>query len=867
MALWIFRRRSQRKRSHSEAEGPASQQRPPARSQTVADAVAAPLPTTLKKRRTEPNKLQRRARASSYSPGRGDSISVPKRKRATVPPPLPTSAGSGAEGSNPDFATAAAASGRDDAEMAGALGDDVYRRVPTLHNKPSGGQLKTARKSSKRRREDQDREAELRAISKTNFTPLRPATDDWNAGRPIKKDIKRAKTMFGGRWHNPSSDVSLPTAGSIHSSLSSDSDHAAYKVSPLNALAPRPTLRYSSFPRWAPSSGSGPARAVSGKRKLSEPIPEATLRAHKRIDDLADDFDASDLREVMERDNRRREKRRLRDQEKMDRRLARRAEKQREVEAAAAESGDEPPTNLERGALGRELIGLGIEPASAVVSNSVHRRPSDATNENVDDSAAPADDEDEEGPGTATPRPFKTSRSSSISPEIPLAVKKPDTPTEPAVAGSASEPAPAVAPAAVQLVEPPSEPVAEPIRESVVPELLPSPRQKGLLRKKSRSKSTIQSDMSRSNASPATGRNSSLADKVRKVSDGSKSKASISWSMLFKWATKNNRGSEPSSFSNTSRDSMPPALLQLPPQPQVVNYVPPRKMSSGVPKRTMSRFREDLPELPLSPPDSRVQSPDVEPPVPTLPENLGTPAVHQRAMRNDTPTSDEVMRQTPQSWRPDDEPAPSPEPPSISLASIDSEASWLSGRLAAKRSIGMRDRYHRRNMSGVSDDNTTTNTDEDYGIGDDDYLDRLTPAPYGGGASGSASNANRLSTGDARPSSDEDGARSGGPAKWGAVGKQPTMVHAAAVNMMKSREGLVNYDYDRRDEDLGEDDTGTDTNDNSPVDADAGIHRATSVNLGRGHARHISAGSAKLLQLTPRASVDNKRRSLVEPTS
>ena len=43
-------------------------------------------------------------------------------------------------------------------------------------------------------------------------------------------------------------------------------------------------------------------------------------------------------------------------------------------------------------------------------------------------------------------------------------------------------------------------------------------------------------------------------------------------------------------------------------------------------------------------------------------------------------------------------------------------------------------------------------------------------------------------------------------------------------------------------------------------DAEAGVQRATSVNLVRQHARHISAGSAKLLEISPRNSVDQKRR-------
>ncbi|KAG7105607.1 hypothetical protein HYQ44_015065 [Verticillium longisporum] len=232
------------------------------------------------------------------------------------------------------------------------------------------------RKSSKRRRDDHDREAELKAMS--NFVPVRPSAEAWTAGRPMKKDSKRVRT--GGRGSGAVSEVSLPIPDSIHSSMSSDSEHASYRISALEALAPRPTLRYATHPRWAPGNSTDPTRSTSQRNKLAERanLPEATLKSHKRIDSLADDLGASDLRELMERDNRRRERKRQREQEHTERRLVRRAEKQREAEAEASKSGTPPPQNLERGVMGRDVVGLGIDTTSAVVTSS-RRRSSDAS--------------------------------------------------------------------------------------------------------------------------------------------------------------------------------------------------------------------------------------------------------------------------------------------------------------------------------------------------------------------------------------------------------------------------------------------------------------------------------------------------------
>jgi hypothetical protein len=42
----------------------------------------------------------------------------------------------------------------------------------------------------------------------------------------------------------------------------------------------------------------------------------------------------------------------------------------------------------------------------------------------------------------------------------------------------------------------------------------------------------------------------------------------------------------------------------------------------------------------------------------------------------------------------------------------------------------------------------------------------------------------------------------------------------------------------------------------------SGVHRATSVDLGKRHARHISAGSARLLELKAKASGEKRMSGL-----
>ncbi|KAI0413766.1 hypothetical protein F5X98DRAFT_275139 [Xylaria grammica] len=779
MAMWPFRRKGSRRRSRTvpidnsniEIPGDGHRYQLTPRTKTEPDSIIRDSAGT-----GGANKIpQRRSRAYSYSPGRQDSLRVAKlRKRSSVQ----------ARESLPTV--------------------DASQRMPTLYHDNSRnkrrGQPLFHKKSSKRLKEDHDREAEIRAMSQ--FMPTRPATDHWTAGRPIKRESRQFRSSVTGGVDQPSSDISLPVPESIHSAMSSDSEQISWKVSAFDALSPRPTLRYSSNPFTSSSPGSGLIRSQSTRKKIGPmTIPESTLHDHRRIHDLADDFDASDLRELMERDKRRRERKAEKERERAQRRLARRSEKQRAEEAAAAKTGTPPPENLERGVLGREMHGSSGDRTSAVITSSRRRSSGDSRRPSRQSSEI----ENLENRGK-TPSPLdEFYRTDSIPPPEPAS---PIQVAESAVSSKKAESIPA-----------PS-----------------NPRLFGFIRsKKSRSTSPEQSGqlIPTTVHSPPTA--SIKLDDAESVSRTSDSRSSRPWLSLFKWG-KNRRGSGPSSFSNTSRDSM---LGSQPTAP--TNHIPPRKASSGVPKRTMSRFREDLPELPISPPDSRVASPEAEPflaePLPVIPDD-------DVAMRYDTPIEShkyqEAMRATPISIH-RDEVQPSPALHSMSLASVDSEASWLSGRISRKRtSSGMRTslQYPPRTVSALSgrSEGQASEHTEDDNIVDDEYLNSVVPTGL-----------HRHSTGEARPSSDEDDSSP----KWGAVGQTPTVIQHSET--MRSREGVL-QSFDDNKEFSNANESEDDGDGQSPVEP----QRATSVKLNKGHLRNFSAGSAKLFEIPPRSSGDHK---------
>ncbi|KAK5988085.1 hypothetical protein PT974_12224 [Cladobotryum mycophilum] len=773
MALWLFRLKGSRKRSSSGAAlSDPDNAPPPPRAMTEGivkrtgskrKQVAAPLPSPLPL--PLPLAPPRRARTYSFSPDRRDSIRVDRRDQ--------------------DEATN---------ENAQPPASD---RVPTLHHKRSSNHP-MRRKSSKRRREDHNREAEIKAM--TNFVPIRAATYAWTPTQPPKHIHKRVRTMGAEpAWEHPTSDLSLPLHSSINSTLSSESELVSYRVSALDALAPRPTLRYAAS-RILNSRASVPTRSGSQKRSLAgrEPIPEETLKAHKRIDDLADGFDASELRELMERDARRRERQQQHEREKMERRLARKAEKQKLKEVEARQAGTPPPKTW----------------------NEVSWR----------DSPEPMSGVDEDS----------LKKSSEGSPKQPLEAFHPvdESTSVPEVRPSTEEQSQTVAE------------VAE--HEEQIADLPTSSKLEGALRsKKSMSKSTLGSDKEKAgsaNDDDATTRKDSVA---------SSKTNRMSLMALLKWGMRNRRNSsDPSSFSNTSREEMQAAAAQAraqadddsaPPTP-TGNYL--SKPGSGTPRRMHSRFREDLPELPLN---AQLQPPEAQSPLPIVaehkpPETASTalppggqdmPMAAHRSVEGLPPITTSVEKMFPVQ--------PTEPHLSVSLASVDSEGSWLSGRMSSQRSTNREAARAKRRNQEQSAESPGGSTREDYAIAEDEYMARLSPEPP-------ASGSNIHPSGEGRPSSDEDEVMKENDVKWGAVGAQPQFiqVHRQGRDTFHSRSGLLDIDS------VDEEEVDTPV---SPVSDDkVDLQHARSVPVG--HARNYSAGSAKLLEITPsRLSVDDKGKS------
>lgn len=267
------------------------------------------------------------------------------------------------------------------------------------------------------------------------------------------------------------------------------------------------------------------------------------------------------------------------------------------------------------------------------------------------------------------------------------------------------------------------------------------------------------------------------------------------------------------------------------------------RSKSGTPVRTQSKFREDLPEMPMSPPDSRTQSPDVPSSAAAMaaarraerstPQPVDIPGRMREADRNDTPTSQ--MTRSPGGAI------------AASLASIDSEGEWLSGG-PTKRQSGQSGLS--RSLSKRRQD-FSASYEELGGDMDAQYLNsqnrpRKVSSPALMGASPDEE-------------SEEDGPLdaavegSSAPLKvHESVRRRPTLVERNPL--MKSREGLVT---EFAAAEVGDD--GEVSDEEEPDSPAPQLERATSVQYVSRHSRQFSAGSAKLLD------VQGKRGSMSTP--
>ncbi|MCJ1465044.1 hypothetical protein MMC07_003659 [Pseudocyphellaria aurata] len=710
---------------------------------------------------------------------------------------------------------------------------------PTLRAARSANEPNVPRrKSSKRKAEDHAREQEVKAMSSPIPVPKRPTS---HPSGFLARDSRRTPIGLITNRERPLSEVSLPLPESVHSTASMISDSHGFKISAFDVLSPRPTIRYSENPRNYGASGSiGPSR-TSTRREKQPVIPEEGYKSKKRIEDLADDLDAGNIRELMERDRRRSERSRRSDQEKLQRRLQRKADKDRAAEKRREGGGGPSNENVDPKDMIEDDFGLGI--ASAVSSPGM-KEPTFEPGETPGTQASEIwlNHRSREGPPLESP--FGDIVASQLEWSTPA--EDLDVP----VLETAK---------AVRLSQASMSPPTSPIPKTHGPSSLSQLSDYG---------------------SPST---PDIPDRIhpdRRDSDNS-ARISSNWTAIFRRSgTRVKRDSidrgrtAPSEFSNTSRESfrsMPPSAFAR---------VPPAR--AGTPVRTQSRFREDLPELP-TPPDSRLQSPEATihtqlPPQPGQP-GFTAPSSARIASSPHHPLSDihpafreEVALSRNQSVKSQTADFPPGAILSQSLASVDSEGSWLTGR-PVKRSSQTLVNPLRESGGSIQQRRREQGASEEGSPNEKEYGGRRTPNPRelsrregerkrqdkaGNGAIGSDSeDDNTLHSQPAGLNQEDEGT-------WhSAVGKQPTIVRQGV--RAKSREGLLN-DFQAAEDSAESSPTGDSPGGQPFGDSSLGrensfIHRATSIDLAKGHVRHISAGSARLLNLPPRSSGEMKRIS------
>lgn len=223
----------------------------------------------------------------------------------------------------------------------------LLRRKPSQNNGPN----KLRRRLSKRKANEIMREREIRMLSSTPIDiPHRQTLG--NGDYVLEHRRRKTNDRRPDRYM---SDISLSIRNSAASSASDASDTYTYKVNAFAALTPRPVVRYVEAPRLQTAKSTNPPVSRQDKERLATlTLSEEDLYySRRRVNELADSLDAGALRELLDRDRRRREKKQIDDQEKLRRKLQERADApqaqdEQRVEATQENESEvvqtEPPT-------------------------------------------------------------------------------------------------------------------------------------------------------------------------------------------------------------------------------------------------------------------------------------------------------------------------------------------------------------------------------------------------------------------------------------------------------------------------------------------------------------------------------------------
>lgn len=716
-------------------------------------------------------------------------------------------------------------------------------RPGTAHTKRSAHDTFSVRRQSSKRRKDDDRlrEEEIRGMSAPINMPKR------HGDGVFRRDSKKRRNFSNLK----DSNISLPYGESLHS-MSTVPEQRGWELGLFDLFSPRPAIRLSGVPQYpAPSPFAQPPpsrQTYGGKEKESA---DAFKKRTQRIGETADEMDASDLRLLMERDAKRRERRKREQQEKLDRKLKAKVARdrsnsnKRRQEAEEARREQEVRSRVEEERRAREPLAppTAVHPA---LRDEPHLGPGEVVGLGIDT------DQQADEPMQNVEDPFRDPLPS------PLPEHEQQQPAMRQIEAPGTY-TPIETPMEDPIVE-----TAQAVRYSQHTPLMATPPLSPSYNRAPTPSSLLSNTIERQERTASLpesppGMAALLEERRTSEPQSVESRRTGGWATLFRrGGTKKEVKQAPASemsFTNTSRESM--SRGPIPAHLVGGDRSPFQRNKTGTPTRTQSKFREDLPEMPVSPPDSRVQSPDV----PDLPVGAAAIAATHRGRASPRPidslnghsrSSDVDARGAPRFDTPIS-PGGRTGLVSASLASVDSEGSWLASGGSLKR--GSRSSQLSRSIGSLSKrPQEFVASYEDLGGQDKDaeYISRGDAKPDAQKVESRRPISPSIITGaDEESIYDETPDISGGPSApftmHGSVRRKPTLVHREPI--ARSREGLF-AEYATGE--VATIEGGSKDDDFEPVTpgTEAQVHRATSVHFGgRGHARKVSAGSAKLLDL------------------
>ncbi|KAL4951109.1 hypothetical protein BDW69DRAFT_44537 [Aspergillus filifer] len=482
---------------------------------------------------------------------------------------------------------------------------------------------------SKRKAYEIAREREIKMMSSMPIDiPRRSITP--SHGDPMQIDHRRHR-----------SDVSLSIQDSRASSLSDYSETYTFKVNGFAAWTPRPVIRYVETPRTTYSRHQKSPEPADRRKSptLGLEVSDEDLRTKRRIDELANDLDAGSLRELMDRDRRRRERQQVKDQEKLVRKLQRNAQK-------VPQSGPRPSSPL--------------VPADTIKESSTQRGRSDAPAQ-----SQPTIQETEAFLSGETEGSWL--RDSSRAPDRdPL-----ESQESVHVIGNIDDRSIRERKAANRFSFGPSQQDMTMSRSTLSTSIAPS-RQGVQSPDSSQMYGTTRESMS--DVSRNVGSERRLSDHsghvnpITSIIRRGSSRLKRSYRERFP-----NRSPPPQ--KNVSHESFFKVHTQQTPIP--APYIAPKVLlgPSSI-KRSQSKFTEHFGDEPLSPPDSRLQSPDIPEDEPLAEDQV--PDLHSGSYYP-IPGTEGAKNNRHHSWTESVEGDPENLFLSQSLASVDSEGSWMSG--------------------------------------------------------------------------------------------------------------------------------------------------------------------------------------------